>query len=72
MTAPIIITRPGRLVQRRYTLDAEMRPVSVVDDYGPLRGRTEFRPAEAWTPPDVVREAEEMAMAACEPRRKRR
>lgn len=70
MTAPVItITRPGRLVPRRYTLDAEL--LSVEDDYGPLRGRTTFAPAAAWTPPDVMREAEERIAATVEPRRRR-
>lgn len=71
MTAPVItITRPGRLVPRVYTLDGSLRPVSVVDDFGPLRGRTVFEPAEAWTPDDVVREADEKLAAVWEPRRK--
>lgn len=73
MTMTLTITRPIPGGTRRYLLGEDLAPVRIVDDYGPLRGTTEYTtPRETDVPADVRREAEEQIAAVDAPRRKRR
>jgi hypothetical protein len=64
----ITITRGNRIT----TFDDSGTVLSVVDDYGPLRGTTRFEPPEVWADPAVVQEARARLAAVTEPRRRKK
>lgn len=68
MTAPIVI-RHG-VLETTFELDgADLRPVRVVEDFGPRGGRTEYGPE--WASDEALREAEAKVAAVDEPRRRK-